>query len=225
MRPTADGRDTRNARGRATVRSIEREAVRLALQHGPAALTVDHICEAVGISQRQFFNHFDTKDDALLGWELPHLSAERRQAYLDDPAVGVLTGALTLVELPTEITEEQELVHARLRVMSAAPWLAARQTARMLPIAGQVAAVVELKLRTIAGADIPEDHIRSAAALITAMAAALTLRPPMPLPGPGDTNLTATADLPAIAAPPGLPNPAATSSELENMRWIWNRLL
>ena len=98
MRPTTDGSDTRNARGRATVRSTEREAVRLALEHGAAALTVDQICEAVGISQRAFFNHFDTKDDALLGWELPRLNEQRVRKYLAEPAVGVLSGAVTLVD-------------------------------------------------------------------------------------------------------------------------------
>jgi AcrR family transcriptional regulator len=220
VRPTADGRDTRNVRGRATVRSIEREAVRLALEHGPAALTVDQICEAVGISQRNFFNHFDTKDDALLGWDLPHLSEEACRQYLDDPTVGVLSGALTLVELPTELMDDLELVQARFRVMAAAPWLIARQTARMLPVVGLVTEVVASKLRSIASADISDERIASAAALITSMAAALTLRPP----SPGDPALRPELMPPAAALPP-MPDPAAALSGLEGMRWIWDRLI
>jgi AcrR family transcriptional regulator len=202
------------------VRSIEREAVRLALEHGPAALTVDQICEAVGISQRNFFNHFDTKDDALLGWELPHLSEERVRIYLDDPTVGILSGALTLVEPPTEMLEERELVQARFRVMLAAPWLATRQIARMLPVTGLVAAVVEQKLRLVAGPEIEDERIRSAAAVITAMAAALVLqrhRPMASVIDPGQLS-GETALMP-------IPDPAAALSELDQLRWIWDRLI
>jgi AcrR family transcriptional regulator len=221
VRPTADGRDTRNARGRATVRSIEHEAVRLALEHGPAALTVDQICEAVGISQRNFFNHFDTKDDALLGWELPHLSDERCRRYLEDPTVGVLSGALTLVELPTEIIEEHELVQARFRVMATAPWLVNRQIARMRPVTGLVAAVVEQKLRLLAGPEIRKERIASAAAIITAMAAALVLQPPSAADATRDLTQMPSATPTFIP----MPNPAAAGSGLEDMRWIWDRLI
>src|SRR4051812_45996541 len=134
MRPATDGSDTRNARGRATIRSIEREAVRLALEHGAAALTVDQICAAVGISQRTFFNHFDTKDDALLGWELPHLNERRVREYLADPKAGVLTGAIGLVDLPTELIDEPELARTRFRVLALSPALAERQGTRLRPL-------------------------------------------------------------------------------------------
>jgi AcrR family transcriptional regulator len=222
MRPSAGGRDTRNARGRATVRSIEREAVRLALEHGAAALTVDQICEAVGITQRSFFNHFDTKDDALLGWELPRLSEQRIREYLADARVGILSGALGLVELPSELAENPELVVARFRVLADSPWLAERQAARLRPLAVEVARVVELKLRSVAGSAMDDEKLRSAAATITAMAASLTLRPPigpeqftMPAPGAGDDG---RPDLP-------MPNPAAAASGLDELRWIWDRLI
>ncbi len=219
MRPSADGRDTRNARGRATVRSIEREAVRLAQSHGAAALTVDQICEAVGITQRTFFNHFDTKDDALLGWELPRLSEQRVREYLADPDVGILSGALGLVELPSELAEEPQLVQARFRVLADSPGLAERQAARLRPLAMKVGEVVTLKLRSIADADIDARTIGSAASTITAMAASLTLRPaiapPEPLPGGAGP-----AELPT-----SMPDPAAATSGLEDLRWIWDRLI
>ena len=203
------------------MRSIEREALRLALENGPAALTVDQICEAVGISQRNFFNHFDTKDDALLGWELPHLSEERCRLYIEDDSIGVLTGALTLVELPNEFMEDMQLFQARLRVIAAAPWLMTRQIARMLPVTAMVAGVVEQKLRRIAGPDIDDDRITSAAALITSMGAALVLRPPnIGDMMPGDDHVL-PPDMPTIP----MPNPAAASSGLEDMRWIWDRLI
>jgi AcrR family transcriptional regulator len=218
MRPSADGRDTRNARGRATVRSIEREAVRLAQEHGAAALTVDQICGAVGITQRSFFNHFDTKDDALLGWELPRLSEARTRAYLADPNIGILSGALGLVELPSELTENPELVQARFRVLAGSPWLIERQVGRMRPLAAEVAGVVELKLRSVAGPDVDAQQLTSAAATITAIAASLTIRPPM---GPPASGMTEVPERPEMQ----LPNPSAATSGLEDLRWIWDRLI
>ncbi|NGO69075.1 TetR/AcrR family transcriptional regulator [Streptomyces boncukensis] len=44
-------------------------AVRLYLERGPAAVTVQDICEAAGVSQRTFFNYFDSKDDAVFDWD------------------------------------------------------------------------------------------------------------------------------------------------------------
>lgn len=219
MRSSADGRDTRNARGRATVRSIEREAVRLAQIHGAAALTVDQICKAVGITQRSFFNHFDTKDDALLGWELPRLSELRVREYLADPNVGILSGALGLVELPSELAEEPELVLARLRVLADSPGLAERQAARLRPLAMKVGEVVNLKLRSIAAADMDASMIAAAASTITAMAASLTLRPTISPPAPLSDGAGRTE------VPASIPDPAAASSGLEDLRWIWDRLI
>ncbi|NEM91974.1 TetR/AcrR family transcriptional regulator [Galbitalea soli] len=222
MRPSADGRDTRNARGRATVRSIEREAVRLAQLHGSAALTVDQICEAVGITQRSFFNHFDTKDDALLGWELPRLSEQRTREYLADPQVGILSGALGLVELPSELTEDPDLVHARFRLIADSPWLIERQIGRLRPLAADVAEIVELKLRSVAGPDADAQQLRSAAATITAMAASLTIRPPL---GEPEIGMAGVGVAPVENAGTPLPDPAAASSGLEQLRWIWDRLI
>lgn len=207
MRPTTDGRDTRNARGRATTRSIERHAVRLALEHGTAALTVDQICAAVGISQRTFFNHFDTKDDALLGWELPQLSEERVREYLADPRVGVLEGAIALVDLPSELSDDPELARGRYTVLTRSPQLGERQAARLHPLALEVAEIVYLKLRALSPSDRDDALLRKAAGLITQMAASLTLR-------------LALEPLDPAAA---VPSPSA--SVLDDLRWVWPQLI
>ena len=207
MRPRADGRDTRNARGRATVRAIEQQAVRLAREHGAAALTVDHICAAVGITQRSFFNHFDTKEDALLGWDLPRLSEQRTAEYLADPAVGILSGAMGLVDLPTSFLDDPQLMRDRFLVMSSSPALAQRQAIRMQGVARAVADVVLLKLQSIAAPNANPRQLEATAESITAMAAGLTLRGNGPLGGP-----------------PTFP-PAVSGTALDDLRWVWDRLL
>lgn len=212
MRPTDDGRDTRNARGRATVGAIEREAVRLALAGGVAALTVDQICAAVGISQRSFFNHFDTKEDALLGWDLPRLDEQRVAAYLADPDVGVLTGAMNLVAMPREFLDDPRLMAARWQLLSSTPTLGERQVARLRPIAQLVEGVVHRKLAALVASgivtELDDAALHRAAATITTIAGALVAQPPGLAPGP-----------------PRRPDPLRTAEALHGLRGVWDRML
>jgi AcrR family transcriptional regulator len=67
MQAAAPGlRERKKAETRAALGAA---AVRLFLEHGPAAVTVSDICEAAGVSARTFFNYFDTKEEALLPWD------------------------------------------------------------------------------------------------------------------------------------------------------------
>lgn len=206
MKVSAQGRENRNSRGLATARAIEREAVHLATLHGADGITVDQICAAVGVSQRTFFNHFDTKEDALLGLDLPRLDEQRARAYLSDPDVGILTGALGLVELPAEHLESPQTMLARLAVLGSSPALAQRQMARMLPIATEVEKVVLLKLRNIAP-DLDDDRAQRAAETITRLAASMMIPPP------------------AQIAMGRLPAAHSAADSLRDLDWIWTRLL
>ncbi|WP_368733085.1 TetR/AcrR family transcriptional regulator [Streptomyces alkaliphilus] len=55
-----------DTRRRRTHRDIRRAARELALERGVAAVTVDEIATAAGVSRRTFFNYFRSKEDALL---------------------------------------------------------------------------------------------------------------------------------------------------------------
>jgi AcrR family transcriptional regulator len=200
-------RDNRNARGSATARALEREAVALATLHGAENVTVDQICAAVGVTQRTFFNHFDTKEDALLGRDLPRVDERRAREYLADPDVGVLSGALTLVQPPQEMLDDPATALARIAIVGASPALARRQAARFAPIALEVEELVALKLRTVAGSEVDETRLRASAHTITAMAAALFVQP-----GPDG--------LPTLTAPGHDP-----SNRLKELDWIWSRLI
>jgi AcrR family transcriptional regulator len=61
---------------------IRRTAYDLAVQRGVSALSVQAICEAAGVSSRTFFNHFRSKDEALVP-DFPDFPAEAEQAFVD----------------------------------------------------------------------------------------------------------------------------------------------
>jgi AcrR family transcriptional regulator len=52
-----------------TREALRAAAIRLFLEHGPSAVTVNDICEAARVSRRTFFNYFESKEGALLFWD------------------------------------------------------------------------------------------------------------------------------------------------------------
>jgi AcrR family transcriptional regulator len=83
MQAAAPGlRERKKAETRAALRAA---AVRLFLEHGPAAVTVSDICDAARVSARTFFNYFDAKEEALLPWD-KHLIDEVITALSARPA-------------------------------------------------------------------------------------------------------------------------------------------
>lgn len=135
----------RGSRAAATATAIEEAALDLALDRGYDQVTVDLICERVGVSQRTFFNHFPTKDDALLGRDRPQVDerAARRFVVSDGP---LLLDALTLVELPTEGGSHHRIAD-RMRVISSSPSLLNRQMGRIAAIDEEITEIIALRLR------------------------------------------------------------------------------
>ncbi len=74
--PSAPG--LRERKKSETRRAIADAALDLALRHGPAAVTVEDIAAAADVSPRTVFNHFSTKDAAILG-----VDPERRRELLE----------------------------------------------------------------------------------------------------------------------------------------------
>ena len=203
----------RNARGRATARRIEATAVRLAGERGLDGLTVDMICAEAGVGQRTFFHHFPTKEDALLGLDLPVLDEERVRAYLSDPLVGLLSGTIGLVRLPSP--DDPAVMLARLQLISTSPALFRRQGERLMPLLHEVRGLVLTRLRAAAPAGSadappgPDDRtLQLQADLVTAIGAAL-----MQAVG---VRAVQNGELPVPGAPQHL---------LEALRPIWDTLL
>ncbi|WP_285578785.1 TetR/AcrR family transcriptional regulator [Actinoallomurus iriomotensis] len=52
-----------------TREALRAAAIRLFLEHGPSAVTVNDICDAARVSRRTFFNYFESKEAALFAWD------------------------------------------------------------------------------------------------------------------------------------------------------------
>ncbi|WP_460344892.1 TetR/AcrR family transcriptional regulator [Actinoallomurus acanthiterrae] len=52
-----------------TREALRAAAIRLFLEHGPSAVTVNDICEAARVSRRTFFNYFESKEAAVFAWD------------------------------------------------------------------------------------------------------------------------------------------------------------
>ena len=198
-RPAASRR--RNAAE--TTVAIERAAVELVLQHGLDQVTVDMICEAAGVSQRTFFNHFKTKDAALLGPELPTIDERAAREFIvsDGPLLAEAVGLIRVA--PEHLPVDPKLFSDRIRAVSAHPALLLRQMERLGAIEGELREIIALRLRRRAadGADAagsaesPEE-LEEQAELITHMLAGV-----MRYVGMRWARLSATGALPPGAAP------------------------
>lgn len=131
-------------RGASTSAAIEDAALELALERGYEKVTVGDICAQVGISQRAFFNHFPTKDDALLGRDLPKVDekAARRFVISDAP---LLTDAISLITQDFTVFDE-EGIRQRMRVIASSPSLMARQMERIGAVEEELVEIILLRV-------------------------------------------------------------------------------
>ena len=157
------------SRGERTADAIEKAALELVVEHGYADVTVAMISDAAGISQRTFFNHYPTKEDALLGRHMPRIdqSAARRFIVGRGPvlldAVGIVTPPP--VDLPFSLEE-------RMRVVTSHPDLLLAQMQRILALEEELGEIIQLRVRN-EHPDLPEDDVEPTAEMITSLIAGM----------------------------------------------------
>ncbi|WP_235560815.1 TetR/AcrR family transcriptional regulator [Microbacterium sp. Leaf320] len=111
--------------------AIEQAATDLVLAHGYDAVTVDMICARAGVSQRTFFNHFPTKDIALLGDVSPWLDEEAAERFTHSTGP-LLDEAARLIRLdPRFARSDPSDIARRIRAVASSPTLRARQISRV----------------------------------------------------------------------------------------------
>jgi AcrR family transcriptional regulator len=164
----------RSARHAVTSRTIEQNAVRLVLEHGFDAVTVDMICEASGVSQRTFFNHFPTKVAAIVGSIGPQVDEAAVRRFLASDSPDLLTDILELVgQLARGDAADPALSAARWTLISRTPALLQLQMERMFSVQREMAGVLVLRLARHAGPDETRDDLRSQADLLSHLVAGI----------------------------------------------------
>ncbi len=104
--------------------AIARAALRLAVEHGPDAVTVDDIAASAGVSPRTVFNYFATKEEAILGFDA-NRSREIGQSVLDRPAREAPLTALraAFLAIAAGTPEVAELAQAKVELVRNHPQL------------------------------------------------------------------------------------------------------
>jgi AcrR family transcriptional regulator len=134
-----------NARGRRTIAAIETAALDAAGEVAYDQITVHQICARARVSERVFFNHFLTKEDAFIGRDVPSIDEGRARGLIAEPSGPLMTGAARLVILP-EIPEE--IANRRRALVAATPALLARAHETLTPVRERCLEIVCEALRT-----------------------------------------------------------------------------
>ena len=132
---------------------IRRTAYELAVEQGTAAVSVQGICAAAGVSSRTFFNHFRSKDEAFIP-ELPDFTEAEQRAFVDggtdlvSALEQLLGGHIALVQ---ENARGGEGPRAMKRLLEVNPELVPRAMAVFEALEQKVAALVARRTGRPAG--------------------------------------------------------------------------
>jgi AcrR family transcriptional regulator len=166
----------RERKRRATRRAIQQAALRIAIEDGLGAVTVDEISRRADVSPRTFFNYFPSKEQAILGDD-PQLPDDAAlQAFVDGGPSGDLLADIgtLLVHSTRELIEERGLIEERQQVLRANPELFSRRMASMKEFQAELQAAVARRLEH-ADAELAADpealRRRAGLAAIVALAA------------------------------------------------------
>ncbi|MDQ3946518.1 MAG: TetR family transcriptional regulator [Actinomycetota bacterium] len=123
----ASPRGLRERHRRRTAAQLEEVALRLFVERGFDATTVDDIAAAAEVSRRTFFRYFASKEDVLLS-DHPRRLAELRAALAARPPSEPILTALrqALMSMTGTYEEDRERLLRRATLMRATPSLQAR---------------------------------------------------------------------------------------------------
>jgi AcrR family transcriptional regulator len=146
-----------------TREDLRRAAIRIALEHGYEALTVEAITEAADVSVRTFFNYFASKDDALLGAD-PHQASQLAEALVARPAQEPPLTALHAIfaQYTESFTEREALWQDRMELLRRNPQLWPRMLAAFGAFERSLAEAIAARTGSDAETDIYPDLVAAA---------------------------------------------------------------
>jgi AcrR family transcriptional regulator len=168
----SDATGLRERKKTETRRLIAEAALELATERGPDDITVEDIAAAADVAPRTVFNHFGTKDEAILG-----ISEDRRLAMVaalaarpaDEAPLDAL--ASVLLELMTSSNDTGRFWMARARLVHQHPHLRAAQLRSQEALEHDLATVIADRT----GLDVDRDPYPRLVATLTLAAVRLAL--------------------------------------------------
>ncbi|MBT1596265.1 TetR/AcrR family transcriptional regulator [Curtobacterium flaccumfaciens] len=166
----------RERKRRATRRAIQQAALRIAIEDGLGAVTVDEISRRADVSPRTFFNYFPSKEQAILGDDPQLPDDQALQTFVGGGPNGELLADIgtLLVHSTRELIEERGLIEERQQVLRANPELFSRRMASMKEFQAELQAAVARRLERAdpeLAADADALRRRAGLAAIVALAA------------------------------------------------------
>lgn len=146
-RPAHEGHGLRERKKRATRIQTHRAALELVAEHGLGSVTVEMIAERAQISPRTFFNHWATKEAALLGvvfTDPEEIGQALRDRPADEPPAAALRAVLR--DWMAMVPHDQDLRDLRKQVMAREPSLHAMNAGRTVQLQGGLVAALEERL-------------------------------------------------------------------------------
>ena len=125
---------------------LERAAVELVLRDGLQHATIDAIAEAAEVSARTFFNYFDSKEDAVLGFPDVDFTAEDVVAHARPTGSTDTVETVTslLVEVASPALAKRSLHESRSEILRRHPELLPQRIARLSRIADDLVPMVRV---------------------------------------------------------------------------------
>ncbi|MBP2381995.1 TetR/AcrR family transcriptional regulator [Brachybacterium sacelli] len=171
--PATEGLGLRELKKRQTRIAMHRSALELVAEHGFAQVTVEMIARRAGVSTRTFFNHWTTKDAAVLGvitgdsLEISgRLRVELEEHSPREALRAVLRDALTAVPADPELRDLKK------QVMAKEPLLHSISSGRLLEVQAEMVEVLagfldgeEARTRAVVAVQVGFALTRSAFAL------------------------------------------------------------
>ena len=161
----------KSSKAQQTSLRIQMAAVDLVLQNGVDGTTVEQICQRAEVSERTFFNHFKTKELAIIGDDLPSIDEAQAREFLSAPAGDIFSDSLKLIEMMSPGTMQPALVLKRLEMMAKHPELLAKNLGKLMSVRAEHMELVFLRLRRNAPEGYSEAELRDIAAIISELTA------------------------------------------------------